>query len=199
MLWICQGLLSMLKSLTNSSPSNGSEIDLRVPFPVGHELWALWAASMINSPVAPASEEETPSILHGQRLIDVDPGCRIDGIWDEESDGPAPAVAQSGDFSSVESQQSLESQALVPFVESFGDPITELSGAEDPVPTVAEVARTKVRYLPDNLNVRNPSRTRRKSDKPVPANNPLGRAGRRRCLRCRKRRQKVSHLVNKRS
>jgi hypothetical protein len=185
----------MSKTLTISSPSQGSETDLHVPFRVGHELWALWAAGLIESPRPPPSEEETSIILPAHSLIDINPPCRIEEIVDENSEARVPAIPQSPDSSNLELQESLDSRSLVPFVENFVDPTIELSVAEDPVVAVADVVKAKVRYLRKHLNDPNPARTRRKPDKPVPANNLFGRSGRRRCLQCRKWRQKVPHLV----
>jgi len=185
----------MSKPLTISSPSHGSDTDISVPFPVGHEQWALWAAGLMNSPAAPPSEEETSNILPAQPLPDINPPYRFEEIQDENSDPQAPANVKATDSSNLELQDSLDSQALVSFVVNFGDPIVEPFVAEDPVPDVAKVVRAKVRYPPNHLKDRDPSRTRRKSDKPVAANNLYGRSGRRRCLQCRKWRQKVYQFV----
>jgi hypothetical protein len=168
----------MLKRLTISSPSNGSETDLRVPFPVGHELWALWAAGLIDSTTAVLSEEETSLILSPHPLNDINP-CRIEEIVDDNTDDSAPAIALSTDSSNLDLPENRESRAsaLVPFAASFSDPIIEPSIPEDSIPAVVQIVRAKVRYLPNHLNDRNSSRARRKWDKPVSTNNLFGRSG----------------------
>jgi len=143
----------MLRRLTISSPSNGTETDLCGPIPIAHELWALWAAGLVEPPLAspPEAGTGTSIILPARPSIEIDPRRRIEEIPDENIDNLIPALARSTAISIVQLQENLEGRHLVPFVEGLSNPISELDLAEDPI---ADVVRPKVRYLLYHVTIR---------------------------------------------